>query len=371
MKYPPFCPNSECCEHWHRSKPNYTWWSRDGAFVSKRSGKVPRFRCKRCGRHFSEATFSLDYYSKKHLDLRRMKRLLINGSSLRATARQLHVSPTTITRRIMILCRQSLAAHGELTEEAEPNEDLVADGFQSFWVSQYHPNNFNLLAGADSQYLFAMTQATLRRAGRMTPHQKRHRARIEAADPPDPGALTRSFQSLLNEGEQLWDRMKVNKRVLRTDEHQTYVRCLSRSTVKGIRHIQISSKAPRSISNPLFAVNYLDREIRKDLAEHHRESVCFARNAAVSTARMWIYLVSHNLEKPYRVSPRKEISHAEVAGISAEKVSRVRKRLYTERAFLSRARLSSPLREVWMAMIPTPERENRVNVRLTPLYCAA
>lgn len=370
MRHPPFCPNPECSEHWHTQKPGSRWWRRDGSFSSKPAGKVQRFRCKVCGRHFSEATFSLDYYSKKRLNLKKMKELLTNGSSIRATARILHVSPTTITRRIMILCRQSLAAHGELTEELVPNEDLVADGFQSFWVSQYHPNNFNLLAGADSQYLFAMTQATLRRAGRMTPHQKRRRHRIEEADPPDPAALTRSFQRLLDAAEKLWDRMDAENRVLRSDEHQCYRRCLCRCVVEGITHMRISSRAPRNTGNLLFAVNYLDREIRKDLAEHHRETVCFARNAALSSARMWIYLVSHNIEKPYRIWPKQERSHAEVAGISPEKVKKVRRWLLTERAFLSRARLDSTLREVWMAMIPTPEKENRINIRLTPGYCA-
>jgi hypothetical protein len=61
-------------------------------------------------------------------------------------------------------------------------------------------------------------------------------------------------------------------------------------------------------------VNYLDREIRKDLAEHHRETVCFARSQLMSDARMWIYLVWHNTDKPYRISPRQDVSHAEAAG---------------------------------------------------------
>ena len=371
MRYPPFCPNSSCSEHWHTQKSAIVWWLRDGSFPSRRDGRVARFRCKVCGRHFSEATFSLDYFSKKAVDLRRLRRLLTNGSSLRAAARQLHVSPTTITRRIMILCRQSLAAHGELTEEVVPKEQLVADGFQSFSVSQYHPNNFNLLVGANSQYLFAMTEATLRRSGRMTAWQRRRRARIEATDPTDPGELSRSFHLLLAEAERLWSRMSRTNRVLRTDEHQTYPRCLSRLELSGIRHLRVSSREPRGLSNPLFAVNYLDREIRKDLAEHHRESVCFARNAALSSARMWTYLVSHNIDKPYRISPRSTMTHAEVAGIDRQKVRRIRRRFYTQRAFLSRARLGAHLRRVWMAMIHTPERENRVNPRLTPAYSAA
>ena len=371
MKYPPFCPNSSCSEHWHTSRPAKPWWSLDGTFVTRRVGTVRRFRCKVCGRHFSESTFSIDYFSKKSVDLRRVRQLITNGSSLRATARQLKVSPTTITRRIMILCRQSLSVHAELTEAAAPREDLVADGFQSFWVSQYHPNNFNLLAGAESQYLFGMTEATLRRAGRMTAYQRRKRARIEAADLPDTGELAGSFQSLLTGAERLWSRMAKGNRVLRTDEHQTYVRCIRRCSLTGIRHLRICSRRPRTVTNPLFAVNYLDREIRKDLAEHHRESVCFARNAALSSARMWVYLVSHNIDKPYRISPRSVVTHAEVAGISSEKVRLARRRFYNRRAFFTRSRLTEHLRRVWMGMIHTPERENRSNARITPGYCAA
>lgn len=371
MRQPLFCPNAECSEHWHSTPPSELWWTRDGWYRSNRSGRVQRYRCKRCGTRFSSSSFSPHYYAKKRINLYTLKRLITNGSSVRATARHLNVSPTTVTQRCVLLCRQSLAAHAELSEGLAAREPLVADGFQSYWVSQFHPNNFNLLAGAESQYLFAMTQATLRRGGSMTSFQKRKRARIEAADPSDSGALTASFQELLEAAQLLWSRMDCGQRVLRTDRHQSYPPCVSRCTVPHITHLRISSRKPRTLDNPLFAVNYLDREIRKDLAEHHRESVCFARSAALSTARLWIYLVSHNIEKPYRISPKHELTHAEVAGISGERLRRVRRRLLSRRAFFSRAPLDHMLRRVWMGMIPSPERENRINMRLTPGYCAA
>lgn len=371
MHYPPFCPNKECSEHWHTHKPPRHWWQRDGLYRSRRAGTVQRYRCKKCGSRFSETTFTLNYFAKKRVDLYRLKKLITNGSSVRATARQLNISPTTVTHRCMLLARQCLAAHAELIEDHILTEALVADGFQSFWVSQFHPNNFNLLVGADSQYLFAMTQATLRRGGTMTPKQKQKRASIELLDPPDPGALRLSFQELLETAQRLWSRVIEALRLLLTDQLPSYQLCVAQCTVPGIRHLRVSSKEPRTPANPLFAVNYLDREIRKDLAEHHRETVCFARNAAVSTARMWVYLVTHNMEKPYRVSPKHACTHAEMAGISRERVMRVRRRLLTRRAFLSRSRVDHTLRKVWMAMIPTPERENRINRRLTPAYCAA
>jgi len=271
----------------------------------------------------------------------------------------------------MILARQALAAHAVSCQDLVPEEDLVADGFQSFWVSQYHPNNFNLLVGADSQYLFSMTQATLRRSGRMSRKQKLKRQQIEETDPPDSSSLAKAFDSLVGEAETLWSRMKSERRVWRTDEHQLYPASLRISTVPGIKHLRYSSKLPRTVGNPLFAVNYLDREIRKDLAEHHRETVCFARSAAVSTARLWIYLMDHNYYKPYRIAPPATITHAEAAGVSSKKLWRVRREWLTQRAFFNRTPLTHTQRMVWMGMIPTPEAENLTNRRLTPGYCAA
>ncbi len=378
MDHPPFCPNPRCAEHWrgasvHPLLPDPSlpsaWWIRDGTYRSRRLGIVQRFRCTTCGRHFSASTFSLEYFTKKHISLSRLRNLLVSGCSIRAAARQLFVSPTTITHRIMMLARQSIAVHGALTEDVVPAEDLVVDGFQSFWVSQYHPNSFNLLAGADSQYLFAMTSVTLRRSGRMTARQRRKRALIEVHEPPDPGALARSFHELIHEAVRVWHPVVPERRILRSDEHPTYQRCLRQWQSDGIRQMTISSRRPRTATNPLFAVNYLDREIRKDLAEHHRETVCFARNAALSTARMWIYLVWHNVDKEYRISPRNVLRHGEAAGIGSDRLRRVRRRMLTRRTFLTRSRLNHTLRVVWMGMMGTPERENRINGRLTPGYC--
>ena len=371
MHAPPFCPSSACQNHWPDIPRPANWYVCDGHYRTRRGGRVRRYRCKSCGRGFSESTFSLDYYAKKRVNLYRLRNLLTNGSSMRAAARQLHVSTGAITRRVMLLARQALATHAWLSKDLVPHEPFVADGFQSFWVSQYHPNHFNLLAGADSQYLFAMTQATLRRFGTMTEKQKRKRARIEALDPTDPHELVRTFGSLMEHAAVYWEKMESADRVLRTDEHPVYPGAVGQVTGGTVTHLRYSSTLPRTPDNPLFAVNYLDREIRKDLAEHHRESVCFARSAVVSTARMWIYLMDHNYYKRYRLAPPSPITHAEAAGVNSRELRRRRRMWLTRRAFLSRTPLTHTQRRVWMGMLCTPERENRSNRRLTPGYCAA
>jgi len=81
-------------------------------------------------------------------------------------------------------------------------------------------------------------------------------------------------------------------------------------------HLRISSHLPRTIHNPLFSSNYTDRELRKDLANHHRESVCFNRNVANGMLRLWAYLMWHNYLKPYRIrwpKGRRPATHAEAS----------------------------------------------------------
>ena len=74
----------------------------------------------------------------------------------------------------------------------------------------------------------------------------------------------------------------------------------------------------RDRRNPLFPVNYIDRELRKDLAEHVRETVRFARNVNHCMERLWVYLLDHNVYKRFRINDRVgvERSHADEAGAS-------------------------------------------------------
>ncbi|MFW6234195.1 MAG: hypothetical protein ACOC4I_02325 [Spirochaetota bacterium] len=376
MREPQLCPNPECRLHYRLDPPSRRrWYLRDGSFISARRGRTVRFRCRECGKRFSEATFALEYYAKKRMDVRRLRKLLVSGVSVRGCARQLNCAASTVSRWVIILCRQSIAAHAALWPHHGNTEALVADGFQSFWVSQYHPNNFNLLLGSESQYVYALTSVSLKRSGRMSKAQRRRRDLLESQYRSDPKGVERSFAVLVGEAVRLWDRQRTQGLhpccVITTDEHQSYPRAiLPYRFSTDIQHHTVSSRQARTGQNPLFAVNYIDREIRKDLAEHHRETVCFARHASHSIARMWVYLVWHNLEKPFRISPRQDRSHAEVSGVPRIQIVRQRSRILSRRAFFHRSRLCESQRRDWLQLHWTPEHENRRNPRVTPSYAA-
>jgi transposase-like protein len=381
MRTPPFCPNPGCRRHHINGSHNHralgsphtgeAWFARKGFYTCRLWGRVQRYRCRECGTGFSEQTFSIDYFAKRRVSYSRVEEMICSTASLRDIARILHISLGTVSNRLSRLARQAMAAHAESLRTFVPTEPLVADGFESFVWSQYFPNNINLLLTADSQLLLGATYCTIRRKGTMTEAQKKRRGELEALYRPPAGTIRYAFGELLDEALPLVQRQheRTNAPIeLRSDEKREYKRALAQHPfyrallIAGrLHHRTVSSRAARTVSNPLFAVNYFDRELRKDLANHVRETVCFARNVNAAMERFWIYAVHHNLVKRYRErQPRRDKrTHASVAGLSPNTRERVRRGYFARRAFFSRVSgLPASLVVLWRRQLETPLHPN-------------
>lgn len=364
MFTPPFCPNPACTAHGKSGERVTTlFWKHYGSYLTKVSGNVRRFRCVLCGKGFSERTFSLDYYSKKTLDYREILRATSASESLSSIARHLGCSEESVQNRQDRIGRSCLAIHERLLEGLPLKEDLCADGFESFDRSQFWPNAINILVGKKSQFLYGVTHATLRRKGRMTESQKKTREVYDMLFKPEPGALSKSFKALMNRIDPLWDRSIKPKLVLRTDEHPRYPSAIARAQGlgpalkdKSLVHETCSSKIARDRHNPLFPVNYYDRELRKDIAAYRRESTCYCRNVANGLLRLAQYQLWHNCMKPWRIVRTAEVPpvHAVFAGIEEGRISAELDSLYRDRRFLSHQKLNPEYKRMWLKEHPTP-----------------
>ena len=356
----PFCPNPDC--HYHRhAPPGKRWYRPFGSYSTKRNGRLPRYRCRACGRTFSRQTFSIDYYTKKQLCYPTLLRLLSSGVSLRGLSRLFGETTNCIANRIDRLARQCIASHLHLLGEISLQEPLVADGFETFTVSQYYPENIHLLVGKDSQYLYSFNHVTISRKGRMRAEQKKRRELLYRQYRPPRGGVRKLFGALLEELVRVWVRGPLAPLTLITDEKKEYRYALRDKgvfvhlTAAGLLvHRRISSKKARTTQNALFSVNYFDREIRKDCAAHHRESLCFARNVSASMNRMILYVFYHNYLKPYRIVPEEMPVHAEVAGVGKESIAAELGRVFSRRVFLSRERVYGFWRKLWEKELVTP-----------------
>jgi len=372
MLIPPFCPNADCPNH--TAPPAHgQWFYLAGSYDTKAFGTVTRFRCQRCGKTFGEQTFRLDYYAKRKLSYQQIFQHLTNCGGIRATARIIGVHHSAITNRIGRMARQAMALQAELIAGFTPKEALVTDGFESFVSDQYQPNNIHLLVGKWSQFLFAHDYSHLRRKGRMTEQQRQERELREATYIREPRTISQSFRQIVDVVEQFAIRRETEGLLtfLYSDEKPEYPKVLAESEVlqalakegKFI-HSTCSSKVERTIANPLFAVNYYDRELRKDNADHVRETVRFSRNVNNALERFAVYQMYHNFFKPYRIDyvEMKDFSHGEAAGIDGQRIRESLKDIFTMRRFFTHVKLKLSWSQliVWARMTGTLDKHDGV-----------
>ena len=358
---PPFCPYAACpC---HLSPPSRRWWRRAGFHHSACFGRVARFRCRSCLRTFSTQTFSPDFYAKRRLDYRRIEAELASSSSVRSLARNLGASCGCVQNRIDRLGRQAIACHAALRPLARRREDVCIDGFVGFDLSQNFPNNITISITSGSRYVLGFTHATVRRSGTLRPAQRLRRDELYRGFRFEPRAIERSFRELLD---QLGRDRPPGPRaplVVVSDEKLEYERAFKAHRLfkdqdadRRVARIRVASKLPRTWRNPLFASNYLDREIRKDQAAHRRESTCFGRSVANGLMRMACYVAWRNYAKRFLVKApaHDRRTHAEAAGIPGESTRWAREEMFGRRAFLSRLGLGPVEERIWRKSSRTP-----------------
>ena len=361
---PSFCPNPACIAH-NDALTTKRWYVRDGTYFTIVAGSIQRFRCLLCGRNFSSRTFSIDFMVKRALPYHLIFSRLNAGSGIRSIARDLSVTHKSILNRADRLARQAIALHARLLSGFSLAEDLATDGFESFVGSQYFPNNIHLLAGTDSQFLHTLEYAHLKRKGRMREGQKRRNRFLLSRPMSGWTSISRSFARVVEQIEQLVEGSSTTSATVYSDEKQQYATCISRSpTLQRMRqegsfaHVRISSRKARTTANRLFSVNYLDRQIRKDCANHVRETVQYSRDASNCMGRLAIYRAFHNYWKPYRIDDKRQghLLHAEVAGIERARVGQEKWWFFSQRQFLSRLKVSWSDLLIWLKAVGTPLR---------------
>lgn len=296
---PLFCPNQACAHH---QLAGAVWrWVKAGFFARACPPlRVQRYRCLHCGRYFSDQTFRTTYWLKQPALLAPIFHRLLGCSAYRQIAREFDCSPSTIARQAARLGRHCLLFHQQHRPRRPLEEPLALDSFISFEWSQYYPTAFHVSAGLDSHFFYGFTDSELRRSGRMTRAQKRRRSELETRlGRPDPRATEKEVAALL---QLLAPRSQTLE--LHSDQHEDYPRALKRLPHLKVSHHQISSRAARTASNPLFPINLLDLLIRHSGANHKRETIAFSKRRQSAAERLAVFLVWRNYIKSFSEQKR-------------------------------------------------------------------
>lgn len=365
MAIPEFCPNDLCPRHYGAPK-EMRWYRKAGSYSTAAFGEVQRYLCLACGRGFSDQTFELDYYVKRPVSYLQVFERVTGGGGLRGIGRNLSVGHQAVANRIGRLARQAIALHARLMQLLSLDENIATDGFESFVGDKYMPNNIHTLVGSHSQFFYAFDYAHLRRKGRMTDRQKAEQKRREEEEYiREPCGIAASFKRIIDELELLLQgRAEEVECILKSDEKLEYLPPIEGSDVlqelasRGLfLHQRTSSEAPRTKENPLFPVNYLERQIRKDNANHVRKTVQFSRDVNNCMERMAVYQMFHNYFKPYRVEGAgRVLRHGQVAGIPREEIDRELRGIFRLRKFYTHLKLTFSQLLLWARMVGNLDR---------------
>jgi len=356
-----FCPNPHCTYsrqfHYHSR-----WYTKEGCHSTKAFGTVQRYRCKYCGKTFSDQTFSLNYYLKKKTDFAHLLDQFISSNSDCFIARQNRLSFESVRIRRDRLARNALFLQTAVLEGVKIAEPLAADGFESYTVSKYYPVNINILMGATSRFLYYFTESHSRRKGAVSERQKRRMGYEYRGKDFSRCTTALQFEALMG---YLLGSCAEGRAVLHTDEHPAYRPALKRLSGRAgfpsLVHLRTSSREPRDGNNPLASVNYMDMLFRKDLPNHRRRTVCHARNDRNMLARVALYMVTHNFFKPRTITDKAAQCaerHYGALGISQQKVLFWKALFTSRRFFLSKVQLPEYFLKVWRRETETPFGEN-------------
>jgi hypothetical protein len=380
---PEFCPNPACRFHSRDQASTERWYTRFGHFPTASRGRIQRFRCRACGRTCSTQTFSLHYWTHCTFDMLWLLHQLYACAGLRQLGRFSRVTYRVIQNRIRRLARNALAVMDEALATLALGEHLAMDGFESYIRSQYHPNNITHLTGSDSEFIYGVVHTTLRRSGRMRADQRLQRALIDTVWQPPRGVREDCIALLGDMSELILGATRRGQVHLATDKHRAYPQALTAVAplaaalrAGGLVHVRVSSRAPRTRANPLFAVNYVDRQLRKNLAEHVRETVRQGREVNCQMERMAVFIALHNFLTPHRIGDRAaarvSARHASVAGVSPEAVRWHLERFTSRRHLWSHTRSGAEwIRRIWQHAYENPPvvrlRRGKLNVRSVAL----
>ena len=323
---PPHCPREDCPQH--RLHPGEEMrFKPDGSFPRKCDRRrVPRYRCRVCGKGMSQQTFSVTYYLKRPELLPHIAAGLNAGSAHRQLARSLGCNQSTVTRQGDRIARHCILLSARALERIGTiGESVVFDHFESFVFSQDLPVGLGTAVGHESWYVYDMEPAPHGRGGRISSAQKKRQERFYSRfGKPPRGMYGKSTRACLD----LLLRMTDGVLDLVTDGHKAYERAVNSHPLKArIRHRTFPNPprgpkgSPRSREakrrdRAMFPCDLLHAITRHTCIHHKRETIAINRRHNSMAGRGFLLMVWRNFVKWRSERKRDRTTPAMVLGLT-------------------------------------------------------
>jgi len=293
MKMPP-CPSLFCSLPVDGPKSRRI--VRAGFFRRKgRMRKTQRYRCKDCGRFFSEPTNRPTYYQKRPDLNPKIRDLLCSQVSQRRCAKLLGISRTTVVRKFRFMARQAALESETRLEKSSRSrlEQIQVDDLLTSIHSKCKPVSVSLAVDAKTREIIGLqvsdiparpplVEISLRKYG---PRKDERRQ-----------GLRRLFQGLKN--------VAGSTTVFRSDCDPEYPKHV-RSAFPHASHEQVRSRRARTAGfgelkrigfDPIFSLNHTCAMLRANLNRLARRTWCTSKTKIGLLLHLELYRHYHNTE---------------------------------------------------------------------------
>ena len=361
-----FCTRKECENHKYielynldftekvdKSLIDNSWYKYSGTYFNETKKRfITRFTCKSCGASFSTQTFHVSYYKKKPMKPKKTLMKLSNSTSQSNLAEITNNSEKAIANDVLRLGWQTLGANNLLRKYFKITSPIVIDGLENKIRSKQCPHDLNIAVDSASQCIISIDNSYFRAKGRQTEKQKERQKIYDRTLYYEKHSTRNSTRRLIKGVYPLG--LKSN--ILYSDEKKEYRHAITMLGKDGykLQHETVSSKLNRNFKNPLYPVNYIDREIRKDLETYKRKTVYIAKDMSNSMVRACIYSFYHNNIKIFRKKNKNSGFHYTEAGIDNNVVKRMLSKIFSKRIIYSVLELTPFEKLVWNGQVPNP-----------------
>ena len=281
------CPNLDC------ASPDFV--IRDGVFWRQDDSKlIQRFRCTKCRRRFSSASFSESYRFKKRRIHMPLLRLLSSGVSLRRSARLLKVHRVTVERKLTFLAKKCRRLNKNYLNSLKGKvHNIQLDDLVTKENSKLKPLSVSVVVDADRRSILALEVSQIPAFGHLAKlavkkygHRKSHHRR----------ALKRVFEQITP---------IVSPEVLiKTDEHAFYPHFVSNYLPRAKHlcfksersHVAGQGELKKVSFDPLFMINHTCAMLRANVNRLIRRTWCTTKDPLKLKDHLDVFMFFYNQE---------------------------------------------------------------------------
>jgi transposase-like protein len=258
---------------------------------SSDSRSVQRFRCLKCRRYFSSATFHRSFRQKKRHLNERLRRLLCSGVSQRRAARLLNVSRRTIERKFLFLGQHAIKDLETFNLNCPKSEVVEFDDLETFEHSKCKPLSVTLAVESQSRRILGFEVSRMPAKGKLTKialkkYGRRYDKRCEARQ--------RLFLKLKP--------LTLETAIFKSDQNPHYPQQLkaffpfsTHETCKGQRGSIVGQGELKKIRfDPIFSLNHTCAMLRANMNRLFRRTWCTTKLPERLNLHLAMYAVFHN-----------------------------------------------------------------------------